>query len=54
MAELPVSIAAPNFRAGQYMDKNGQMRRMIEFSEDVLTNVLAVVGADRRVQGGEN
>jgi hypothetical protein len=33
-----------NFEPGEYMDKNGQMRRLIRFSDDVLLNVVAEVG----------
>jgi hypothetical protein len=44
MTELPVSIVALNFKRNDYITKNGRKCRLIEFSEDVLTNVLAVVG----------
>jgi hypothetical protein len=45
MKELPVSISAPNFREGQYMDRNGQMRPMIEVS---LLLWAALLRASRR------
>jgi len=33
-----------NFQPSEYMDKNGQMRRLIQFSEDVIFPVTAAVG----------
>jgi hypothetical protein len=43
MKELPVSIVAPNFREVDYLDKHGQMRPMIEFSEGQARTGLTMV-----------
>jgi hypothetical protein len=41
IAELSVSITAPNFRNCTYVGENRKTLPMIEFSGDVLQNVLA-------------
>ena len=43
MAELSASVVGPNFRLVEYLDKRGQMRPVIEFSEDVLTAYPALL-----------
>jgi hypothetical protein len=40
MRRLGVSVSALNFKEADYIDKQGKPRKMIEFSEDVLANVL--------------
>jgi hypothetical protein len=47
ITELPPEISGPNFRPADYIDAQGKKRPMIEFCQDVLTNVFAAVGGPR-------
>jgi hypothetical protein len=47
MSDLPPEIARPNFRPTTYTDSQGKTQPMIEFCQDVLSNVLAAVGGPK-------